>query len=526
MPALAQRVANALFWRPVAAGLRAAGVIDRPPSDMEVLRSMRAEIAGGMKAADTGRLAKSWTTSPIPIDAVLRDGLATVRARAREQALNNDYDNRFDLMVRSNVVGPKGIRLQMQLKTMDGKVDQLANDAIERAWAEWGRPENCDVTGEESWTSIQQTFISTVRRDGEGILRFYEGPGAGAFGIGVQLLDPELLDTQYHDDLANGHRIRFGVELDRRDRPVAYHFTDETTSRTGVYAYGYSLGAANAHIRVPRDQVIHGFVRRHVGQKRGIPWSATALFRMKMLEGYEEAAVIAARVGAAKMGFIKSEDGRGLNLPTSPTTGAKTMKSKPGSIDELPPNTSFQAWDPAYPHEQFGDFVKSQLRGIASGLGVSYNTLANDLEGVTFSSLRASILEDREVWRTLQTWTADKLLRPTFDRWILWAVMNGKVVDETGGRFPIHRVEAARRAARFVPRGWAWVDPYKEAKAASEAIANGTGTRSKFIREAGEDPMETFEEAAFEEKVLAELGISRNAGTAGVAADPMTEEAK
>jgi capsid protein len=104
--------------------------------------------------------------------------------------------------------------------------------------------------------------------------------------------------------------------------------------------------------------------------------------------------------------------------------------------------------------------------------------------------------------------------------------MREKVVDDSGGLFPIRRLEEARRAARFVPRGWAWVDPYKEAKAASESIANGTSTRSQFIREQGNDPLEVFDEAEFENRILKEKGLVPAAGSAGTAGDPLTEEGK
>jgi len=500
-------LSDRLFWRPLAAGLRplASGLrrVGFIPSNPWAAAARATQ--GHLKAGSlSDRLTKSWVSTPVPIDEVIRQGLQSTRARAREQALNNDYDSRFDAMVRSNVVGPYGIRPQVKVKTADGELDRLLNSAVERAWQEWSRPENCDVTGKDSLVGLQGLWISTVRKDGESIVRYYEGRTAGRFGFQIQLQDPELLDVKFSHDTP---RIRFGVELDERDKPLAYHFLDQKVTDTPyISGYGYSAATGRDHIRVPAELIRHGFIRKHVGQKRGLPWSATALPRMKMLEGYEEAAVVNARVGASKMGFFKSEDGRGLPAQTT-SSGAKRIAAEPGTFDDLPANTSLETWNPTYPHEQYPYFVKSQLRGIASGLNVSYTVLANDLEGVNFSSIRTAILEDRDIWRGLQCFTIDQFLRPTFERWLLLALVTGQVVDESGGVVSVAEYDRIKMATTFQTRGWPWVDPFKDAKAATESITNGTGTISEYIREKGRDPNEVFEEQEDEQNARREKGL-------------------
>ncbi|WP_425542349.1 hypothetical protein, partial [Sphingomonas trueperi] len=58
------------------------------------------------------------------------------------------------------------------------------------------------------------------------------------------------------------------------------------------------------------------------------------------------------------------------------------------------------------------------------------------------------------------------------------------------------------------------VDPAKDSKAASESIKNRTKTRSYYIRQAGDDPEEVFEELAREEEMLREKGLLTAAGEA------------
>ena len=73
-----------------------------------------------------------------------------------------------------------------------------------------------------------------------------------------------------------------------------------------------------------------------------------------------------------------------------------------GSFGVLPPGYKFESWDPDYPHQNYENFVKARLRSIASGLGIAYHTLANDLSDVNFSSARAGTLEERDNWIVLQ----------------------------------------------------------------------------------------------------------------------------
>jgi len=41
-----------------------------------------------------------------------------------------------------------------------------------------------------------------------------------------------------------------------------------------------------------------------------------------------------------------------------------------------------------------------------------------DLEGVNYSSIRAGVLEDREIFKGLQDWFIRSLVMPVFDEWV------------------------------------------------------------------------------------------------------------
>ena len=68
-------------------------------------------------------------------------------------------------------------------------------------------------------------------------------------------------------------------------------------------------------------------------------------------------------------------------------------------------------------------------------------------------------------------------------------------------------------AVRHRPRGWQWIDPEKEAKAAVISIQNGLGTRTGFLAEKGEDLEDVFAELAREQELAKEYGIAISAPT-------------
>jgi len=52
---------------------------------------------------------------------------------------------------------------------------------------------------------------------------------------------------------------------------------------------------------VPASDVFHLFVPERAEQLRGYTWLHAVLMRAQMLQGYEEAALVAARVGATRL---------------------------------------------------------------------------------------------------------------------------------------------------------------------------------------------------------------------------------
>ena len=462
--------------------------------------SSRLAAKRSFNAAQTGRLISSWTTQPKPIDSDIRDGLRKLRARTREQALNNDYVRRFLQLLKSNVVGPTGVTLQARTLNSRGEPDNLDNQAIEEGWAEWGRKGTPDVTGQFSWTQVQGLFLNTIAKDGEALLVMHSRRGLNKFRFSVELLDPEVLDVELNHELPNGNKIQMGVELNTWRRPVAYWLL--TASKTD---YDY-LMQGRKYRRIPASRVIHGYLPESVWQTRGFPWLAASLMRLNMLQGYEEAELVAARVGSAKMGFFETEGGEEYLGDDQDENDVPIMEADPGTFTQLPAGVKLSDWSPYHPSTAFSEFVKANLRGVASGFGVSYFTLANDLTGVNYNSGRLGSLEDREIYKGLQEWLIETLHWPIYNAWLENALLSGALVNPAGVPLPADRVDKFSRIT-WQPRRWQWMDPKKDMDAHLGALAAKLRSPQKIIMDMGDDPDQVLEDWEDWEKKLADKGL-------------------
>jgi len=280
-------------------------------------------------------------------------------------------------------------------------------------------------------------------------------------------------------------------------RPVAYH----VLTRHPGDSYEVSIkAAATRRERIPADEIIHLYDPKRVSQSRGVPWLYCIMRRLKMLGVYEENELVAAGVAASKMGFFKSEDGEGYTGEGKDAQGNIISSADPGTFEQLPAGVDFVAWDPQHPSTAFGAFLKAMLRGAASGGNVSYPTLANDGEGVNFSTLRHFALEEREHWKKMQTWVIEHLCDEVYESWLLMGLTTQKIP------LPVNKFEKFN-APIWRPRGWRWVDPLKEMKAYTEAVNAGFISAQDVASELGMDIEDVYAQLAHEAKLREKYGV-------------------
>lgn len=472
-------------------------IADRIARRFGFVRAGAAPLRRSYSSAARSRLTNDWLTPQTSADTELQGTISTLRARCREAERNDDYVRRYFTLLENNVLGATGIGLQMKVEDPDGRLNRDANLAIETAWRRWGNRRNCCVTRQTSWRGLCRLVLRSAKRDGGALVRIVEGFG-NEFEFALQPIEIDQLDTDYNAALPGGNEIKMGVEFDSWRAPVAYHLL---TSHPGDQFMGWK---PRRRERVPVKQMLHIFLPDRVLQTIGAPAPSATLLRLKMLAGYEEAELVASREAACK--------GYGIKRPTpeqytgeEPSAG-ELQDIEPGMGLDLNPGEEYFGIDPQHPMDAYPIFVKSILRAIAGGLGVSYNSLANDLEGVNYSSLRAGLLDEREEWKAVQQWLIEELCEPVFESWLSWCLALGLLRGSTGKVLPADRFEYFNQA-KFKARRWPWVDPLKDMQANVLAVEQGFDSRRRIIAEQGKDIEDVFQEQSEDAKLAEEYGL-------------------
>ena len=452
-------------------------------------RAPRADFAG----ASMNRLVLDWIQSHRSVDQEISGSLVTLRDRARELVRNTSWVRRYVRLLSQNVVGPHGITLQGRLRDpRTGAPLEAANASLEAAWDDFGRRGTFTVDGKLSRRGCERLLMRNLPTDGEILIRLVRGFDNG-YGFALQVLDPDQLDQDYNvAQLEGGNEIRMGVEMDRWGRPVAYHVWSSHPSE---------FVRLRERKRIPAEDMIHLGDPDRPAQTRYVPWLASVMLDINMLRGYFEAELIAARIAASQGGwFTRAADDVG-STETDPEKAKQpiVMEMEPGTWTELPPGLTAEATKAEHPTAAFPDFVKAVLRSVATGLGISYNALANDLEGVNYSSIRAGMLDERDAYRDVQQWFIEGFHERVFEAWLPWALLAGKL----DARVPLVRY----RDVAWQPRGWSWVDPEKDVDATIKGIDARLTSRSAELAKQGIDFEEVLEEQAKEEALMKAKGL-------------------
>jgi len=465
------------------------------------VRNFRIGLHGERALWDGGamnRLVLDWIAQCRPADDEIRGDIRMLRARARELGRNNSYVKRYFRLLHNNVIGPGGIKLQAMVANSAGDPDDKVNAAIEAAWNAWATG-RVTVDGQLTLRRFMKIVLKTVACDGEAFVRIYRGFNGNPFGIAVQPIDADLIDEQYNvSPRAGQNEIRMGIEVDSLSRPVGYWVWKQSTT--------WATTITRERYFVPADEMLHLYDPERVNQTRGVTWVHAVMVPAHMLNAYEESEAVASRVASAKMGFLQKKEGS-IGADLSKGKNPAFLEANPGSLEIVAEGYEFSAWDPTHPTSQFPSFVKQMLRKIATGFGVFYNSLANDAEGVSYSSMRSFALIEHDDWRGIQQDLIEMFCRPLYEAFLKMALL----VPGAPLKLPT-RNPAQYMAVRFRPRGWAWIDPQKEAAGAVLSIENGIGTRTGFLAEKGEDIEDVFRDLAHEQKLAEKYGISIGGG--------------
>jgi lambda family phage portal protein len=430
------------------------------------------------KAAANKDILADFKPSQTSANEEIYPALSILRNRARELLRDDPYAVEYINKSVTNIVGEHGILLQGKVpnRSRTGRskdpLDKRVNALIEEKHTEWGDRDTASVCGAYSWRGIQEATVRAESGDGELFIRMIDNfPNKHRFSL--QVIESDFCDHELNTKLTNGNSVVMGIEIDQWRRPVRYWFHTNHPGDTFFIRFN-----GKKYVSFPAEDILHIFKTLRPGQLRGVTHFAPVMITSKMLNAYQEAELVAARMEAAQPFWIEQETPEGWKEDDQLSDGSLINEIQAGITNILAPGQHIKSPELTRPGTMYPSFIKANLRATATGLGVAYNGLANDLEGVNFSSMRSGLLQERDNWKVRQQFLIERLCKPVYKRWLKMAL-----------RTELQMLSASRfddyLKVKFQPRGFPWVDPSKDVQAAVLAYENNMTTLTDILAEKG-----------------------------------------
>jgi len=146
---------------------------------------------------------------------------------------------------------------------------------------------------------------------------------------------------------------------------------------------------------------------------------------------------------------------------------------------------------------------------LASAWNISYEDLSNDRENVNYSSIRAGLVNDRDVYKAIQSFIIEKFLCVVYEEFLKNGILNKAIKKADGKILTINELEKYS-VHQWRGRGFAWVDPQKDISASISAVSFGLSSRQREAEKLGIDLFEVFDELAQEKQLHSSVGLNLN----------------
>ena len=400
-----------------------------------------------------------------------------IRNRSRDLVRNNPWAAKGVSVIVNNVIG-YGIRAQWQAA---GKRNAKL---VQDSWKQWAETEQCDATGNQNFYGIQQTVMRTVVESGECLIRLRPRYGVLAEPLAVnfqlQVMEPDYFYEFNDGPLADGSYIQRGIEYDNLGRRTAYYLYKAHPGSLGRFYNAFKSG----YTRVPATEIIHCYRTDRPGQEHGVSWLAPVMIRLRELDIYEDAYLNRQKLANLFAAFIYTDD---------PNEAAEEYSDiselTPGSMYVLKNGRTVNFSNPPKA-DDYGPYTMANLKAVAAGLGITYESLTGDLSQVNFSSARMGW---QEFGRSIDAWRWNLIIPKLCNGVARWFTQFAGLPDLT---------------TEWTPPARLMVDPIREIPAIKDAIRSGLMTQSEAIREQGYDPEQLLTEMAADNARLDELNIT------------------
>jgi lambda family phage portal protein len=446
-------------------------------------------MARHFEAATPGRRTENWHRWAGDVNATLGPALEVLRRNARDLVRNNPYAESAVTTIADQCVG-WGI-----VAKPDKTAPAFARSQAERAWKSWADSTACDADGRSDFYGLQKLVMRGVVESGEALVRRRWRRAEDGFPLPMQLqiLEPDFLDTLKEAKLTtrdgrDAGRIVHGVEFNPIGQRTAYWLFPEHPGGRVLSTRSFSNS-----VRVPASEVLHVYKPSRAGQVRAPTWFANVILRLKDFDEYEDATLMKQKIAACLAVFVTDMDGSATPLGATDATKPEVDALFPGMVGHLAAGRQVTAIDPPSVSEH-GPYAETQLRAIATGLGIAYEDLTGNYSGMPFSAARMSRLRH---WARVEDWRWRMLIPQFCDPVWRWAM-------EAAAIMGLENAPTAEWTAPPAPM----IDPAAEGLAYQQIIRIGGMTWDEMVRERGYDPEDQLAEIVARNKKWDAAGVT------------------
>ena len=373
--------------------------------------------------------------------------------------------------------------------------DAATRDDVHRLWELWA--ETAGSVGED-FAAVIATAVRAVLLDGEVFLRLRPRKREDKLPVplALELVDPARVPHDMTQTLdGEGGDVVQGIEHDQLGRVTAFHVFDRAPGEPVPSNVSAKLR------RIPATAMVHIFDSERPGQVRGVSVLATALPRLRMLDGWHDAVLLRQQLGNLFAGFVTNPatpEGMDASVltgraPDATQDGRPVVELEPGILQELAAGEKVEFSDPPDPPRS-QDFGREQGRLACLAAGVPLEVATHDwsrqndrIARVTLNAWRRRV--ERFRWSVV----VPRLLRPIWAGWMRVSGLGLAVADQR---------------ATWNAHAWPYVHPVQDVQATVAAVRSGLTSLSSAVAEAsGEDGETVLREIAADNALADELGL-------------------
>jgi lambda family phage portal protein len=454
------------------------------PGAGDLLSSIERIYMQHYDAASSSRVRADWGYTTDTPYTQIRNDLKKMIARSRSSTDNNGLSEHIDKVFLSNVVG-QGIRPEAAVVEPDGKPNEDANRILNEGWKRHN--DQWDRSGKSTYYECQGLGFKTILNSGSVIRNMVDSRKGDYLPIAFQMIEPDRLNwnkdtfTTTHDNASPAAQTQFGVDLDEYGVPIQFH----------VSGVDRPISAQFMDIR---------FHRRRLEQYVGVPWKAPILKFLWDLDNLCEDQFVKSRIHAMIALWINKRD--------MPSMLKKRLNSD-SQLEWEPARMMYSDNEPKIIEpkekisESFDPLTRLIQRIISIGVGLSYQIVTKDLQGMNFASSRANILEDRRIFRMTQKWFTKEFCQRDWQTFVRWMFFSGKMAPLTLADY--NKDSWRWSQAYWQPPGWDWVDPLKDAQAAIKLHGANMMTLQEHYANRGQNYRSQLRQIAEEKVYLRQL---------------------